>query len=49
VVHCGNGISGHQKTKIPLNKGQNFSPSNRPIWVSKNLKFYADFKNAHIP
>jgi hypothetical protein len=49
VVHCGNGISGHQGAKIPLNRGQIFFHSNRPIWVSKNPKFYADFKNAHIP
>jgi hypothetical protein len=48
VVHCGNGIYVHQSAKNPLNRGQNFFPSNRPIWVSKNPKFYADFKNAHI-
>jgi hypothetical protein len=24
VVHCGNGISGHQGAKYPLNRGQNF-------------------------
>jgi hypothetical protein len=49
VVHCGNGISGHQRAKNPLNRGKKFYPSKRPIWVSKYLKFYADFKNAHIP
>jgi hypothetical protein len=49
VVHCENGISGYQRAKNPLNRGQNFFPSNRPLWVSKNLKFYADFKKAHIP
>jgi hypothetical protein len=49
VVHCGNAISGHQKAKNPQNRGQNLFPSNRAICVSKNLKFYADLKNAHIP
>jgi hypothetical protein len=44
VVHCGNGISGQQRAKNPQNRGQNFFHSNRPIWVSKNPKFYADFK-----
>jgi hypothetical protein len=38
-MECGNGISGHQRAKNPLNRGRNFFPSNRPIWVSKIQNF----------
>jgi hypothetical protein len=49
AVSCKNGFFGSQNFKGSLYKVRNFFSQNRPIWVSKDPYFYADFKKLNSP
>jgi hypothetical protein len=46
---CENGFFGAKKVKNSPYKVRNIFSQNRPIWVSKDSYFYADFKKVNLP